>query len=77
MLVEVALALTLLVAAGLSVRGSIAMLTRSDGYDADSVMTMRITLPETKYREPLARRQFFEQLAERAATRPASSRPRS
>jgi putative ABC transport system permease protein len=69
-LVEVAVALTLLVAAGLSVRGSIAMLTRSPGYDADSVLTMRIALPETKYREPLARRQFFEQLAERAATRP-------
>ena len=44
-LVEIALALTLLVAAGLSVRGSIEMLTRSDGYDADGVMTMQLSLP--------------------------------
>jgi putative ABC transport system permease protein len=68
--VEVALALTLLVAAGLSVRGAIGTLTRDDGYDPDGVMTMQITLPETKYADALRRRQFFEQLTERARTQP-------
>jgi putative ABC transport system permease protein len=69
-LVEIALALTLLVAAGLSVRSTMAILARSDGYDPEGVMTMRVTLPETKYGERLQRRQFFEQLAERGATQP-------
>jgi putative ABC transport system permease protein len=69
-LAEIALALTLLVAAGLSVRGSIDMLTRSDGYDADEAMTMQLTLPEAKYGTPLARRQFFDALVERVRARP-------
>jgi putative ABC transport system permease protein len=69
-LVEIALALTLLVAAGLSVRGSIEMLTRSDGYDAEDAMTMLLSLPPAKYKTSLERRQFFDALVERARVEP-------
>ncbi len=64
--VEIALALTLLVAAGLSIRGALHVLTRDDGYDPQGVMTMRITLPERAYPDAERRRAFFEQLVQSA-----------
>jgi putative ABC transport system permease protein len=59
---EVALALTLLVAAGLSVRGSLNVLWRNDGYDPDRVMTLRVSLLGGRYETDEKQRQFFEQL---------------
>ena len=64
--VEVALALTLLVAAGLSVRGTMTVLFRDDGYDPEGVMTMRISLIGSQYETPEAQRAFFERLREDA-----------
>ncbi len=64
--VEVALALTLLVAAGLSVRGTTTVLFRDDGYDPDGVMTMRVSLLGTRYETPDKRRVFFESLLDDA-----------
>jgi putative ABC transport system permease protein len=60
--VEVALALTLLVAAGLSVRGTANVLWRDDGYDPDGVMTMRVSLLGGRYDSPDEQRAFFEEL---------------
>jgi putative ABC transport system permease protein len=60
--VEVALALTLLVAAGLSIRGTTRVLWRDDGYDPEGVMTLRVSLLETRYDTADERRAFFEQL---------------
>ena len=60
--VEVAMALTLLVAAGLSVRGTATVLWRDDGYDPDRVMTMRVSLLGARYDTPDKQRAFFEQL---------------
>ena len=65
--VEVALALTLLIAAGLSVRGTTTVLFRDDGYnDPDGVMTMRVSLLGTRYETPDKRRVFFESLLDDA-----------
>jgi len=60
--VEVAMALTLLVAAGLSVRGTMNVLWRDDGYDPDGVMTMRVSLLGTRYDTPDKQRAFFEEV---------------
>jgi putative ABC transport system permease protein len=67
---EVALALVLLVAAGLLVRGSFRMLHENRGFDEHGVMTMGLALPEGKYAEPNARRQFFRDLVARASAVP-------
>lgn len=79
--VEVALALTLLVGAGLLI-GSFARLSAvSPGIDAGSVLTMRLTLPRNKY-EGAAIADFFADLRQRvdavpgvAATASASQFP--
>jgi putative ABC transport system permease protein len=55
---EVALALPLLVAAGMSVLGTYRFLNGPQGYDADRVLAMRVVLPEAKYPDAEARRQF-------------------
>ena len=67
---EVALSLTLLVAAGLSVRGTLRVLGQDDGYDAEGVLTMRVTLPEARYGAEDRKRRFFEAVVERARTLP-------
>jgi putative ABC transport system permease protein len=51
---EVALALILLVGAGLLIRTAIAMQQIDAGFDAAGVFTGRILLPTTKYRDPEA-----------------------
>ena len=59
---EVALALVLLVGAGLFVR-SFARLVRVDpGFRADGVTSFQISLPRTGYEEPARQQQFFAQL---------------
>ena len=60
--VEVALALTLLVAAGLSVRGTLNVLWRDDGYNQDGVMTLRVSLLGGRAESVDKQRAFFEQL---------------
>jgi putative ABC transport system permease protein len=55
---EIALALPLLVAAGMSVLGTYRFLNGPQGYDAERILAMRLVLPEAKYSDPEARRQF-------------------
>ncbi|MEO5819432.1 MAG: ABC transporter permease [Vicinamibacteraceae bacterium] len=64
--VEVAMALTLLIAAGLSVRGTTTVLFRDDGYDPDGVMTLRVSLLGARYETPEKQRAFFEGLVDDA-----------
>jgi putative ABC transport system permease protein len=67
---EVALALVLLVGAGLMVR-SVRELQRVDpGFDRENVLTLRIRLPEQAYPQVERRRMFFEQLLERVEALP-------
>jgi putative ABC transport system permease protein len=58
-IVETALALMLLVGAGLLVRSFAALMRVDAGFDASRTITMKITLPTSKYREA---RQFFDRL---------------
>jgi predicted permease len=61
---ETALALMLLVGAGLLIK-SFARLQRVDpGFSADNVLTASIALPATRYPDAVARRRFWERLVE-------------
>ncbi|HSL21169.1 MAG TPA: ABC transporter permease [Vicinamibacterales bacterium] len=55
---EIALALPLLVAAGLSVMGTYRFLNGPQGYDPDQLLTLKLVLPEARYPDAEARRQF-------------------
>jgi len=57
---EVALALFLLVGAGLMVRTFQRMLTLNYGYNPNNLMTLQISLPETKYRSGVQIEEFYD-----------------
>ena len=68
--VEVALALTLLVGAGLLVR-SFARLQQVDpGFDPSHLLTFNVALPDSKYKDPADRVLFFEAAQARLAALP-------
>jgi putative ABC transport system permease protein len=67
---ETALALVLLVSASLLVE-SFARLRRVDpGFDADRVLTFRLTLPNARYAEPVRRAAFFAELESKLGALP-------
>jgi putative ABC transport system permease protein len=59
---EVAVALVLLVGAGLMIRSFSRLLDVNPGFSTENVLTMQISLPATKYSEPQQRRAFFRNL---------------
>ena len=59
--VEIATALVLLVGAGLLVRSFIRLMDVDTGFETAHTVTMRVSLPASRYQEP-ARAQFFERL---------------
>ena len=61
---EIALSVILLVGAGLLVRSFTRLQSVEPGFDASNVLTMRITLPQEKYRGA-AINEFFQQLLDR------------
>ena len=67
---EIALALVLLISATLMLR-SFSLLHRVDpGFRADNTLTMRLELPESRYREQDKQRQLHQQLLERLNAAP-------
>ena len=67
---EVALSLLLLVGAGLLIK-SFLNLSRSDvGFDPEGVVTMRVSLPEARYKENAQVVNFYQQLLQRVQTLP-------
>jgi putative ABC transport system permease protein len=60
-IVEVAAAVVLLVGAGLLLRSFVALVNVDPGFDTERTVTMRVTLPESRYSDD-ARVQFFERL---------------
>jgi putative ABC transport system permease protein len=62
---EIAVSLALLIGAGLLLRTFDKMRHAETGVDSQNVLTMGISLPDTKYDTPAARRQFFDRLLER------------
>ena len=62
--VEIAIALPLLVAAGLGVAGTYKFLNGPQGYDPDGLLTMKLILPDRGYPDDSARRQFVTRTIE-------------
>lgn len=62
---EVALSLLLLTGAGLLFRTMVELQRVAPGLDASHVLTLRVSLPRARYREPLRRIQFFETALQR------------
>ncbi len=67
---ELALALVLLIGAGLLIRSGMALERVSPGFDPSHVLAARISLPATDYKEPERLLQAFEQVALAAAAVP-------
>jgi len=67
---EVALAMVLLVGAGLLVQSFRQLQKVDPGYDPTNVLTMRLFLPESKYREPNQAGAFVDQVLTRVAALP-------
>ncbi len=67
---EVALSLMLLVSAGLLMRSFLSLLATKPGFDPDNVMTMRLTLPVTKYKEEAQRAAIYQELVRRVQALP-------
>jgi len=61
---EMALALVLLIGAGLMIKSFTKLLSADTGFDSENVLTMRIALPQTKYDTPESVAQFYDLLLE-------------
>jgi putative ABC transport system permease protein len=69
MVSEVALAIVLLIGAGLLIRSFVKLLDVNPGYRAENLLTARLVLPP-RYRNNPQRVQFYEQLLQRLAVLP-------
>ncbi|HEX5706696.1 MAG TPA: ABC transporter permease [Pyrinomonadaceae bacterium] len=67
---EVALALMLLVGAGLMARSFMRLQSVDPGFRAENVLTMRLTLPASKYREEPKRTAFYKEAVARIGALP-------
>jgi putative ABC transport system permease protein len=67
---EIALVLVLLVGSGLMIQSFLHLQKVPLGFEHENVLTMRITLPNSKYGENVQRVDFFNQLLERFQTVP-------
>ena len=67
---EVAVALTLLIGAGLMIRSLGKLLAVDPGFDPKNALTAQITLPNSRYGEGEQRIELFRQLYQRAAALP-------
>jgi predicted permease len=67
---EVALSCVLLVLAGLTIHSIVKIESASLGFDPHGVMSARVALPETEYKEGEKQQQFFQQLLTRLRARP-------
>ena len=68
--VEIALALVLLVGAGLLVRSFARLMDVEAGFDTRQTLSMRVSLPQANYRDAQSRVAFFDRLLERVDTIP-------
>jgi putative ABC transport system permease protein len=67
---EIALALTLLIGAGLLIRSFARLQTVDPGFDPSHLLTFNISLPESKYKSDPERVAFFEAVQPRLAAQP-------
>src|SRR5262249_32182501 len=71
---EVALAVVLLVGAGLLIRSFVNLVNVEPGFRAKNLLTARVALPYPRYQEPARREQFQRQVLERVAAIPGVER---
>jgi putative ABC transport system permease protein len=69
---ELALALVLLIGAGLFIKGFWLLRSVEPGFDAARVLTMRVELPETRYKETQAQTEFRRRVIEELNTLPGA-----
>lgn len=67
---EIAIALVLLVGAGLLIKSFAKLYQIDPGFRPDHVVTVAVSLPRAEYREPAQRAAFFDQLIDRLAASP-------
>ena len=65
-----ALALVLLAGAGLLIRSFVKLLDVDAGFDPARIVTMKVSIPGSRYGEPAQRTQFFQRLFDRLAVLP-------
>jgi putative ABC transport system permease protein len=65
---QVAMTLVLLVGAGLLVKSFVNLLKVNPGFDPENVLTMQVTLPQSKYPERRDQSAFFRQMIERVSS---------
>jgi putative ABC transport system permease protein len=70
---EIAVSLALLVGAGLLLRSFARLRSADIGINSRNVLTMRVNVPDTRYKTIDAQRQFLDQLAARASRIPGVS----
>ena len=70
--VEIALTIVLLIGAGLMARSFLRMYSQDIGIRTDYLMTMQLGLPDTKYKTPESRREFFDRLGPRLEAVPGA-----
>lgn len=70
MVTEVALAIVLLVGAGLLIRSFVNLLEVNPGYSPKNLLTMRIALPELRYEQRAQRGAFYRDVLQRVASLP-------
>src|SRR5215213_1982036 len=71
---EIALAVVLLVGAGLMMKSLLRLLQTDVGFKTENLLTMAVVLPPAKYTDPNARVSFNEQIQERVQSLPGVSR---
>jgi putative ABC transport system permease protein len=68
--VEIAMALTLLIGAGLLIKSFFRLQQVNPGFNSENVLVLGIGLPQAKYRDDAQRVTFFNQLTERISSLP-------
>ncbi len=67
---EVAMSLLLLIGAGLMIRSFMRLLRVDPGFKSEHVLTMQLSLPQTKYAQPPQRVAFYRQVLQRLEALP-------